>query len=281
MWPRLEAELCRLGLNFTVLPAENGAQALAHVQALPPGTAVLALGGEGTVSALLPALVGTGRPLATVPLGTGNDFAGMLGLRPGDFRPALDRLSWPPRAVDVLDVRVVVGDGAGTRYLLLNGLGLGFDAQVTANMARAPSWVRGFAQYAWGAAVTVRDLRLTGVHVELGGQTLYRGPSALVAAMNGTRYGGGFLISPESDPTDGRVNVVASGPVSRRTLIRLMALVLRGRHLGRPDVFHAAAHHARIRWDTPVPVHLYGDLRGRVQELTVGVLPGAVVLLGA
>ena len=280
-WPRLKAELERRHLRYTLVQEADGAAALARVQALAPGTAVMALGGEGTVRALLPALVDTGRPLAVIPLGTGNDFAGMLRLRPGQFGEALDRLRHTPRQVDALDVRLLAGDNAGSRHLLLNGLGLGFDAQVTANMTRAPASLRGLAQYAWGAALSVRELTLTEVRVEVDGQLLYGGPSALAAAMNGTRYGGGFLISPESDPRDGRLNVLVSGPVNRSSLIHLMALVLRGRHLGHPAVHHGAGQHVRIRWERPVPVHLDGDLHGQVQELTAEVLPGAVTLLNA
>ena len=83
-------------------------------QALPAGTALMAVGGDGTVGALLPAVVATGRPLAILPLGTGNDFAGLLGLKPGAFGEALDRLAFTPRAVDALTVRAYHADGRVT-----------------------------------------------------------------------------------------------------------------------------------------------------------------------
>ncbi|GAA0520755.1 diacylglycerol kinase family protein [Deinococcus depolymerans] len=280
-WPRLERELQARHLSHELIREASGGAALARLRALPAGTAVMAVGGDGTVGALLPALVGTGRPLAVVPLGTGNDFAGLLGLRPGAFAEALDRLNYQPRAVDALRVTIRQGDGAGRTHLLLNGLGMGFDSDVTANMDRAPARLRGFARYAWSAVATIRQLKLTHVTVTADGRTLYAGPSGIVAVMNGTRYGGGFMISPDSDLRDGRVNVVAGADMNRRQLTDLMLRVLRGRHLKHPRVHTCAAQQVTVRWDAPVRVHLDGDLHGRVTELHVETLPGAVQLLNA
>ena len=67
-WPALERELTRRGLSFERIEEKSGDAALTRVLALPPDVAVLAVGGDGTVGALLPAVVGTGRPLGIVPL---------------------------------------------------------------------------------------------------------------------------------------------------------------------------------------------------------------------
>ncbi|WP_216318205.1 diacylglycerol/lipid kinase family protein [Deinococcus aestuarii] len=284
-WPRLEAELRRRELSYDLITEASGAAALERVCALPPDVAVLAVGGDGTVTALLPAVVdavgqGGGRPLGLVPLGTGNDFAGMLGLKPGDFAGALGRLAAPPRRVDALRVRVVEGDLAGTSRLLLNGLGMGLDAQVAALLRLAPARLSGFGRYAWAALTALRDLTLTPVTVEVDGRALYSGPSCLAAVMNGTRYGAGFRISPLSDPADGLLDAVASGPVDRLQVLGLMARVLRGRHLGHPRVHHAAGRRAAVTWARPTHLHLDGDLAGRVTRVEVEVLAGAVTLLG-
>ncbi|WP_240740787.1 diacylglycerol kinase family lipid kinase [Deinococcus sp. Arct2-2] len=279
-WPRLEGELQARRLNFQLISAGSGADALARVQALPPDVAVLAVGGDGTVGALLPALIGqAARPLAIVPLGSGNDYAGMLGLKPGQFGEALDRLSYTPRRVDALEATVTEGAGAGVPRLLLNGLGMGFDAQVAATMLRAPARLTGFGRYLWGALAALRDLQLTDLTLTVDGQTIYSGPSCLAAVMNGTRYGGGFLISPQSDAHDGQLNALASGPVTRPQLLGLMGRVLRGTHLGQPRVYHATGQAVTIRWAAPTHLHLDGDLSGEVSEIQVRVLAGAVTLL--
>jgi diacylglycerol kinase (ATP) len=279
-WPRLEGELQARRFDFELISAGSGADALARVQALPPEMAVMAVGGDGTVGALLPALIGqTARPLAIVPLGSGNDYAGMLGLKPGQFGEALDRLTYTPRRVDALEATVTEGAGAGVPRLLLNGLGMGFDAQVAATMLRAPARLTGFGRYLWGALAALRDLHLTDLTLTVDGHTVYSGPSCLSAVMNGTRYGGGFLISPQSDAHDGQLNALASGPVTRPQLLGLMGRVLRGTHLGQPRVYHATGQAVTIRWAAPTHLHLDGDLSGEVTEIQVRVLAGAVTLL--
>ncbi|UQN05794.1 diacylglycerol kinase family protein [Deinococcus sp. QL22] len=279
-WPRLEGELQARRFDFELISAGSGDDALARVQALPADVAVLAVGGDGTVGALLPALIGNGaRPLAIVPLGSGNDYAGMLGLKAGQFGEALDRLSYTPRRVDALEATVTEGAGAGVPRLLLNGLGMGFDAQVAATMLRAPARLTGFGRYLWGALAALRDLQLTDLTLSVDGQTVYSGPSCLAAVMNGTRYGGGFLISPQSDAHDGKLNALASGPVTRPQLLGLMGRVLRGTHLGQPRVYHATGQAVTIRWAAPTHLHLDGDLSGEVREIQVRVLAGAVTLL--
>ncbi|WP_019585444.1 diacylglycerol/lipid kinase family protein [Deinococcus apachensis] len=278
-WPRLEAELLARGLPFEVISEPSGVAARTRVEGLPSGVAVLAVGGDGTVGALLPALVGTGRPLGIVPLGSGNDFAGMLGLRPGDFAGALGRLAFAPRRVDALRATILSGEGEGRTHLLLNGLGMGFDAEVAVLTLRAPTRLSGFGRYAWAALAALRNLALTPVTVEVDGRVLYEGPSALTAVMNGTRYGGGFQISPASDARDGLLHALASGRVNRAQLLTLMGRVLRGRHLGHPRVHHAPGRVVTVTWARPTHLHLDGDLAGRVTAVRAEVLPGAVTLL--
>src|SRR6476620_11723380 len=87
-WPSLRVELEARGLPYVLIQEPSGEAALARVKDLEADMAVLAVRGDRTVGALLPAIVGTGRPLGILPLGTGNDFAGMLRLRPGQLGPA-------------------------------------------------------------------------------------------------------------------------------------------------------------------------------------------------
>ena len=279
-WPRLEAALKADGLSYTWLSAASAEDALLRVQTLPPDVAVLAVGGDGTVSGLLPALVNTDRLLGIVPLGTGNDFAGMLGLKPGDFDTTLSRLKAPPRATDALHVAWTDADGTHQRWLL-NGLGMGFDAQVAARLENAPARFSGFGRYLWAALGAVRHLQTESVDISVDGQPFYAGPSVLAAVMNGTRYGGGFLISPQSDAFDGQLNVVLGERVSRPALLALMLKVSRGRHLTDARVKSRSGQHVTVRWQTPLATHLDGDVIAPQRELSVRIVPGAVQLLSA
>lgn len=279
-WPRLEAVLNARGLPWSWLSAASAEDALSRVQALPLDTAVLAVGGDGTVNRLLPAFVNTGRMLGLVPLGTGNDFAGMLGLKSGEFDGALTRLSRPPRAADVLRCTYLDGQTECQEWLL-NGLGMGFDAQVAALLLKTPAQLPGLGRYMWAALSAVRQLKTEQVSIELDNQVLYTGPSCLVAVMNGTRYGGGFMISPKSDAFDGQLNVVLSTQLSSPKLLALMLRVLRASHLSDVNVRSGSGQSVTVRWQSPVVAHLDGEVIGPHRQISVELMAGTVQLLSA
>lgn len=277
-WPEVAARAGARGQGYEVVFTEpqTHSRLLERVGSLPPDTAVVAVGGDGTTRSLLPALVGSGRPLGIVPLGRGNDLAAALGWRTGDLDDAVARLGLRAAPLDVLRVRV-----AGRETYSLNGLGMGFDAQVTETAAGMPKRLGGFGGYALGALGSVGALRNGGLEVRVDGQLVFQGDSFLAAVMNSTRYGGGFTISPQGRPDDGWLELLAGRSVSHLELFPLMARVLWGRHLGHSKVVHVQGRHVTIRWAEPTPLHIDGDLEGRVDALEVTLLPGAVRLLGA
>ncbi|MFC6590688.1 diacylglycerol/lipid kinase family protein [Deinococcus lacus] len=277
-WPQVEALLRASGTSFSLIRESTRERALARLRALPPGP-VVAVGGDGTAGALLPALAAGQRPLALVPLGTGNDFAGWLGLHGLGCLPDLLAGRAQARRLDLLRVQWQGPQGSGER-LLMNGLGMGFDAQLTAALPRAPGWLPGQARYLWAALGTLAQMRLHQGAVRVDGQVLSSGPTCLCAVMNGTRYGGGFLISPESDPADGRLNVVVGQSLSRARLPAMMLKVAQGRHLAAAQVVHATGQTAAVTWQEPAWLHLDGDVVGEVTSLQAEVLPGALTLLG-
>lgn len=276
-WPELAALLKTRGMDFEVVTSEPDTlnRVLAYIRSLPEGAAVVAVGGDGTVRSLLSTVVGTGRPLGVIPLGRGNDLTAALGWGLG-MEDAVVRLSQPPALLDVLRVRF-----SGHEQFCLNGLGMGFDAQVTARAAQSPSFLGGFGQYALGALLTVRDLRARRLVVTVDGVPFFDGESFLCAVMNGARYGGGFRISPRGSPSDGLADVLVGRRVSRSALAPLMLRVLLGCHLGHDKVAYVQAVQVTLRWAEPTPLHLDGDLYGPTNAVEVTLLPRAVALLGA
>ena len=133
-------ELLARGLSFELIEAASAAEALARVSSLPPEQPVLAVGGDGTVSALLPALVGTERPLALLPLGAGVSQG--LGLRLAPARLALILLA---------------GLGTGAATVLVGPLS--FVGLMAPHMARRMGLARP-GDHVTGAALTGAGLML-------------------------------------------------------------------------------------------------------------------------
>lgn len=281
-WPRLRGELEALGMSYRLIDQPtSAAEALAAVQALPPEWAVGAMGGDGTIAAVLPAVIEQRRPLLVLPFGTGNDFAGMLGLPAGDFRAALADWNAPPTPVDAL--HVVYGTDLdrqeAAQAYCLNGLGMGFDAQLTANLPLAPSWTRGAVRYLWAALQTLGQMQTLPCEVRADGQSFYVGQTMLCAMMNARSLGGGFQFSPESSLQDGRLNLVLAGDVRRRQVPELIARVRGGHHVGHVAVKVGTAASAELHWPHAAWLHIDGDVKGQVRWLRAEVLSQVVRLL--
>src|SRR5947199_10154381 len=80
--PAVLERLSAAGRPIEPVAAASGAQAVKACQAAVDAgaSAVVAVGGDGTVHLALQAVAGTGVPFGIVPAGTGNDFAAEAGL---------------------------------------------------------------------------------------------------------------------------------------------------------------------------------------------------------
>jgi diacylglycerol kinase family enzyme len=107
------------GLDWHVLLARSGAEvsALARQAAAGESTIIVAGGGDGTLSAVASALVGTDKILGVLPLGTLNHFAKDLEI-PLDVEPALETV------VTGRAVAVDVGEVNGRFFLNNSSLGI-------------------------------------------------------------------------------------------------------------------------------------------------------------
>jgi diacylglycerol kinase family enzyme len=103
---RVKAFMQARGLDWNIWVARSGAEvsALARQAAAGESSIVVAGGGDGTLSAIASALVGTNKILGVLPLGTLNHFAKDLEI-PLDVEPAIETVATgQPVAVDVGEV---------------------------------------------------------------------------------------------------------------------------------------------------------------------------------
>ncbi len=232
-----------------------------------PEERVVAVGGDGTVHEVLKGL----RPeqaLGVVPVGSGNDFARMLGVEGLGLEAALARaLSAPVRRVDL---GLVNGEPFGA------SLGLGFDAGVARRALSAPAFLVGMPRYLYAIFAELKNLRLPELTLLAEGEVLYRGPSLLSAIMNGPTYGGGFPIAPMADPADGKLEAIVAGPFSRLGVVLILPRLMKGRHLGHREIRHFAAPAFTARFDRPTPAHADGEVFPPREVYEVRLIPGGL-----
>jgi diacylglycerol kinase (ATP) len=278
----LPAVLDRLrsaGRPLRVLDATSADAALAAARAAVAGGAgaLVTVGGDGTVHLGLQAVAGTPVAFAPVPAGSGNDFAVQVGLGEQAL-PAARAIAAGLAAgrCRPLDLARVDGSDGQVRWFGAV-LGAGFDAIVNerANRMRFP---RGARRYDVAIIVELLRLRPRRYRLTLDDEVLDL-DAVLVAVGNTASYGGGMRICPDADPTDGLLDVVVAGPVSRTTLVRIKPRVYRGTHVEHPMVTSYRARTVGLAADG-ITAYVDGE-RSCPLPVTVTAVPGALTLVDA
>lgn len=231
--------------------------------------AVVVAGGDGTISAALPALIEQQLPLVIVPVGTGNDLANALGV--SLKQPGLGIAAALEGSTRHIDTACVISEGKTTPFATV--VAFGFDARVAARTDKL-TWPRGKARYYLALAIELARLGPVNFEVRIDDGAWESAPGTLIAVANTPTYGGGMPIAPVATPDDGYLDYVHIAPLGRLELIRLFPKLLRGVHL---DL--SQAQHKRIRsLDVRAPglvAYADGESAGN-EECRVEVRPGTL-----
>jgi diacylglycerol kinase (ATP) len=230
-------------------------------------------GGDGTVHHAAQGLAGTATALAVVPLGSGNDFAGTLGI-PRKLELAVARaLSGSVRRIDL----VRVGDQVAIGYA-----GVGFDSEVTrvANQVRR---LHGPLVYVYALVRVLGKFQAPGMKIEHD-HGVFEGKTMFAVAANLPRFGGGMRIAPQARIDDGFLDLIVAAEISKATLLRVFPRVYTGSHLSHPSITFARTRRVRLTLDRG-GFTLYGGGEplqpveaGEAVEITVD--PGALAVVG-
>ncbi len=251
------------------------AVALAARAAADGARYVIAVGGDGTVHEVANGLLsaGGGAVLGVVPIGSGNDFAKLVGVYRHDPARAVARLvTATPRR---FDAGRVLGEW------FVNSMGFGFGPAVVRTRNAMPG-LRGFLSYLVPIVRTFFRFRPPLLEVRAAGFA-ERGVMMMVEVCNGTTAGGSYRFAPDADPTDGKLDVCLIRRVSLPRFLLAIPRVIRGTHAGMREVALVRTAELVIRSpDEPLLLHLDGELREPgVHECTVKVDRGKLNVLVA
>lgn len=234
---------------------------------------VAALGGDGTVSEVANALIGTETPMAVVPYGTGNDYARTIDV-PQDTTLAA-QLAFGGEAGPV-DVGLCLGH----RHFV-NIAGVGFDAEVMTrfnNPGPVAKVLPVKARYYLSILQTFAKYKGVTAHVTMDGESREIGNLLLMAVGCARYYGAGMHILPQADLNDGHFDVVWGHNVKLGDLNKLMALIYEGRHIGHPNVDTARCREVTVTTQPSSRFHLDGDVTG-LTSVTFRSVPAALFVV--
>lgn len=236
---------------------------------------VVAVGGDGTVHEVANGLLAGGAraALGVVPVGSGNDFAKLVGTyRHGVERAAAVVAAARPRSFDA---------GRALGEWFVNSLGFGFGPHVVRVRNSMPG-LRGFASYLVPIVRAFFSFEPPTLQIDAP-ELSVRGPIMLVEVCNGTTAGGSYRFAPDADPADGLLDVCVVRRVGLGRFLRALPRVMRGTHGTLPEctLFRtpALAVHAPTG---PLSVHLDGELREAADgRCRIGIERGVLNVLVA
>ncbi|MCV7202205.1 diacylglycerol kinase [Mycolicibacterium peregrinum] len=272
---RAVAQLQRRGIDVCAIVGTDAAHARRLVdEALDRGTdALVVVGGDGVISLALQALATGDVPLGIVPAGTGNDHAREYRLPTGDPEAAADVIAdGHTETVDLGHIE----DAAGTVKWFGTVMAAGFDSLVSDRTNRM-RWPHGRMRYNVAMVAEISKLRLLPFRITFDDGPEIRTDLTLAAFGNTRSYGGGMLICPGADHSDGLLDVTMITSASRTRLIRLFPTVFKGTHVELDEVTTKRAK--TIHVECPgINAYADGDYAAPL-PVTVSAVPAALRLL--
>ena len=284
--------------------AHNVAIGRRLIDAMPQGSRIVLVGGDGTFNQMLPSLLAGEHSAALVPYGSGNDLARALGLRGLSWRKALALAgSQTPQRMDIGLAEFEVlpesnenqeddqlesqkadqeeGQNEDRLYSVpfASSFTTGFDSSVGLRALNGPKWLRGLPRY---LLATVRELlhfRKWGLVVLADGKPIYTTEALFASTLNTPTFGAGMPAVPHASIYDGQLNLLLAKNVSVWQTILLLPDLLFGKHLNHPKVHTQPFQTLQIKSDSPIPLAADGEYLGTSQNIHIRILKGQLPIV--
>ena len=275
------------GRSFRVIETSTPQEATeAAREASATSRVVVAAGGDGSLhyvaaGVIEARLVGAEAVLGVLPIGTGNDFARMVGM-PEDPEAGLETLL--EAETTAVDHGWAIWDAGGVsvRRPFVNCAGIGLDAESAGLASRLKRFV-GNAAYVLAPAIAVLRWRAPQSEVFVSTDAkqpaeLWSGALMMASVANGRWIGGGIHIAPSARADDHLLDLCLIPELSILRGYRLLSQAVSGKHVGRPEVILRQFARLEVSTSAPLPVYVDGEpgaraVRHVVFEAAAGELP--------
>jgi diacylglycerol kinase (ATP) len=245
-------------------------------------TALVVVGGDGTVSLGAEIVAGSPVRLGLVPCGSGNDIARGLGIpidRPDDaVRHMLHALSRPAVQIDAIQISSLPEARVPHLSLSVGTVNLGFDALVNARANRSGAGSR--HRYVSAVVRELASFRALPYWIEVEDGPREEFDAAIVALGNGQYIGSGMRLIPSARVDDGLIDMATVDAMSRARLMRLFPRVFTGSHTGLDEFKVRTLRSVTVGLRSTRRLLAYADGEARAElPLRFDLLPGAVRVL--
>src|SRR5690625_756625 len=236
---------------------------------------ILIAGGDGTVRAAAKVLVNTAVQMAIIPTGTGNLLARNLGLPINDVQACTDlAFTGQVRAIDVISIDILHGDGSCTAYVSTVIAGAGFDAEIMHSTSDRLKAAAGWLAYTEAGMRHLRGKRHPVTVTTADGESKrFRVRSAMIA--NCGILTGGINMLPEAVIDDGLLDVALLDPRNLVDWMQVASSVLIPKQKIR-RVTSFAVRNCKLEFDEPLVTQIDGDPIPATNEIVAKTIPRAL-----
>ncbi len=280
-WARIASDLRAHFGAFNVLftKARGDGRKLASEAAQAGRELIVACGGDGTISEVANGIIESGAvsaELGVLPSGTGGDFRRTLRIPTRTSDAALALRNGVARTIDVIRVTYRNDANEETMRYCINVASFGMSeavidqvkrntsAWLPSNNARLLGGKLSFAAAALETTLKFEKLRIR-VQVDDSAERNFIVTNLCIA--NARYFGGGMKIAPEAKLSDGLLDIIAIGDLSRLKILKSAHRLYLGTHLGMQQVHHTRARRIKADSNEKVKIELDGELVGKLPAM--------------
>lgn len=254
--PKIEKECKKRNWNYEIRYTEEGKAIREQLKDVQDAI-IYAVGGDGLVSQILQAIVGTNNRLAVIPAGSGNDFY-----------KTIQKLEDGEHQIDV---------GKINDQYFINVACLGIDAEVANNIDKLrDSKIPTSQLYNASIVYTFFQYHPKKVDFKTSIKEIQAEPM-IISICNGAFYGGGYKIAPKSSLTDGIFDVYYADKFQKFHMLSLLPKLRKGNHEGKRYIHKFRTNHVEITTEEEVVFNVDGEkLKGK--HFVLDILPKAICL---
>ncbi|MBC8105168.1 MAG: diacylglycerol kinase family lipid kinase [Anaerolineae bacterium] len=279
-WEMLRARIKSLGDIHIVETSKPGDASDVAAQAVADRLdMIVAAGGDGTVNEVVNGMMSDSEPgnvktvLAILPLGTGNDLARTLNV-PLDPAEAISTIA--SRLTIKLDLMKV--KWADHERFATNAAAGGFTGQVNEAMTDEIKSRWGPLAYLRGAIGILPDLTKYQTSVRYDGKAKQPVHALNIIVANGRSAGGGILIAPQADPSDGLLDVVIVRSGTTLELAAVAARLLGGDYTNSDVVTHERVKRVEVESTPGMWFNIDGELITN-EPISFTIVPSALEVI--
>ena len=276
LWKEIEKKLISDKIPYLLYMTDGDGAAKRFAEEITKGdedVTIVVCGGDGTMNEVVSGIRDYSKvTVGCIPTGSSNDLVRDLGTT-NDPLAMLDIILNPTNVVKMDIGKITHAEGSKNFAV---SMGVGFDAAICyeANFSKLKNFLNkiklGKLTYLGISLKQLAGAKKVGATIILDDEKEIKVDRLLFITCMVHRYeGGGFMFCPEADFSDGDLDILIVGDISKMKVLKVLPSASKGKHLGNKGIDMYRAKKVLIKTEKPMHVHCDGESAGVRDEVTV------------